>query len=400
MDHFPIVSALCRAALASPSDAVRRQVERLRDALLAENASDQARSIANLLSTADRTAPMVPSRLIRSASSAIAAEELTPRTILPVDKESANPLCQVLFPQDLPDVSPILDAEVTPAVQSLLEEWENLELLEGMGVSPSRSCLIYGVPGTGKTQLALWMARQLGLPVVLARLDGLISSFLGTTSRNISALFAFAARYHCLLLLDEFDAIAKLRDDPQEVGEIKRVVNAVLQNLDARKAIGLTIGITNHEALLDPAIWRRFETQLAIPKPSFEARVAIARSYFPPLPLDEVSLRFLAWLTENATGAEIEMLVKSLKKRLVLSGPSESSPLDGITQFLALHSGRIDEAKRDLLRLRPEDLARTLIEHAQLGFDQTDLAALFGRDKATISRWLKRETRPRFNATR
>jgi hypothetical protein len=399
MEHFAVITALCRAALSTPSEAARRQVERLRDALIADNEKEQAKTIASLLSPADRTAPMTPSRLIRSGM-AVVGEELTPRTILPVDKESANPLCQILFPDILPDIPPILDSEVAGAVSSLLEEWSNLELLEGIGVSPSRSCLIYGMPGTGKTQLALWMAGQLSLPVVLARLDGLISSFLGTTSRNISALFAFASRYHCLLLLDEFDAIAKLRDDPQEVGEIKRVVNAVLQNLDARKPIGLTIGITNHEALLDPAIWRRFETQLAIPRPSFESRVAIARSYFPPLPPEEVTLRFLAWLTENATGAEIEMLVKSLKKRVILSGPSESTPLDAITQFLALHSGRIHQEKRELLRLAPEDLARKLIEHPTLGFDQTDLATLFGKDKTTISRWLRRETRSRLTAQR
>src|SRR5207247_10685382 len=104
---------------------------------------------------------------------------------------------------------------------------------------------------TGKTRLARWMAAQLELPILLARMDGLVSSFLGTTARNIGNLFGFANRYRCLLLLDEFDALAKLRDDPQEVGEIKRVVNALLQNLDARSDLGLTIGITNHPKLLD-----------------------------------------------------------------------------------------------------------------------------------------------------
>ena len=65
---------------------------------------------------------------------------------------------------------------------------------------------------------------QLRLPVVNARIDGLVSSFLGTTARNIANLFAFANRYRCMLVLDEFDALAKMRDDPHEVGEIKRVV--------------------------------------------------------------------------------------------------------------------------------------------------------------------------------
>jgi SpoVK/Ycf46/Vps4 family AAA+-type ATPase len=244
------------------------------------------------------------------------------------------------------------------------------------------------------------MAGQIQMPVVLARLDGLVSSFLGTTARNISALFSFANRHQCLLLLDEFDAIAKLRDDPQEVGEIKRVVNAVLQNLDARRSIGLTVGITNHETLLDPAIWRRFESQLAIPRPGYEARVAIARSYSSGTPIDEVALRLLAWITDDATGAEIELLVQSFKKQSVLSMVPDSSPFEKIRQFLALHSGRINDEKRQLLRLAPEDIAPVLITDRELGVDQNDLATLFGRDKGTISRWLKRTQANRITTQR
>jgi SpoVK/Ycf46/Vps4 family AAA+-type ATPase len=193
------------------------------------------------------------------------------------------------------------------------------------------------------------------------------------------------------LLLDEFDAIAKLRDDPQEVGEIKRVVNAVLQNLDTRRPIGLTIGITNHESLLDRAIWRRFESQLSIPRPIFDARVAIANSYAAPIDLPMVLIRIIAWITEGATGADIEMLVKSLKKEYVLSERAEmKAPLDSVLQFLSLHSGRISSEKREALGQPPDELARRLIRDANLGFDQNDLALAFGRDKATISRWMKR----------
>lgn len=387
MQYFPIIQALCRAALATPNDAVRRQVERLRDALKEEGNESHAKALTSLLAGADRTAQMSPSRLVQSTS-VITGEKLTPRTLVPVDKESAQPLAEIRFASDLPSIAPILGGDVVASVTGLVEEWQQFELLESAGMSPSRTCLIYGAPGTGKTQLALWIAAQLELPVVLARLDGLISSFLGTTARNIASLFAFAARYECLLLLDEFDAIAKLRDDPQEVGEIKRVVNTLLQNLDTRRNIGFTVGITNHERLLDPAIWRRFEAQLAIPRPTFEARRNIVKAYFSPEEPDNVQQGLLAWVTEGATGAEIEMLVKSVKKRALLSGETGMSPYDLVQRALSLHQGWINPRRQEQLLSSPEELAKDLLNDPDLHFDQSDVATVFSRDRTTISRWV------------
>ena len=133
-------------------------------------------------------------------------------------------------------------------------------------------CLIYGPPGVGKTKLARYLARQLELPCVEVRLDGLMSSFLGTTASNIGALFDFANRYRCVLFLDEFDAVAKARDDVQEIGEIKRVVNTLLQSLDSRNGAGITVAATNHEHLLDHAVWRRFDSRIELHKPDPDVR--------------------------------------------------------------------------------------------------------------------------------
>ena len=361
MDHFVIVQALYRAALASPSHAVRRQVERLRDALLSAGCDDQSQALAALLTREERSAEMVPSRLVRS-SVTLAGEALTARTAVPVDKETAQPLAEVVFVESLPLDAPLLSAGMSANVQALLDEWRQIDRLEALGIPTSRSCLLFGAPGTGKTQLALWLAGQLDLPVVVARLDGLISSFLGTTARNVATLFAFAARYRCVLLLDKFDAIAKLRDDPQEIGEIKRVVNAVLQNLDARRPHGLTIGITNHEALLDPAIWRRFEVQVEMPRPAFEARRNIAIRYLGDAEHRTTLAALVAWLTEGGAGAEIEAVATSLRKRLALAEPA-LSPYSAILNVLGLHAGRIASPARVVLQQSPEELAWTWLQH-------------------------------------
>ena len=106
-----------------------------------------------------------------------------------------------------------------------------------------------------------------GLPLVTARLDGMISSLLGSTAKNIRKIFDYASRQECVLFLDEFDVIAKLRDDKNEMGELKRVVNSLLQNIDMFSPHSIIIAATNHHELLDSAVWRRFNRVLLIDKP-------------------------------------------------------------------------------------------------------------------------------------
>ncbi|UEP20726.1 ATP-binding protein [Burkholderia ambifaria] len=392
MEHFPIVQALCRAALAMPSPAVRKQVERLRDALVNQGDEKQAASLAGLITASERNVEVAPSRLTASKTVG-GGEPLTKNTLPPVDRETAAPLAEIIFPSDIQPQPPLFNAAVTQAVESVLQELANAEALEAMDVPPARTCLIFGSPGTGKTRLALWMAHQLQLPVVLVRLDGLISSFLGTTARNIGNLFSFANRYQCVLLLDEFDAIAKVRDDPQEVGEIKRVVNALLQNLDLRKENGFTIGVTNHARLLDPAVWRRFEVQLEIPKPDFQVRMDIARTFMAPLTPPESHLRLIAWFTEGASGAEIEMLVRTYKKATVVNDESARGLLDTLQQFATRNAARVEESRRALLFAEPGTLFRAMKSDTDLNFSLTDIGEVAGKDKSTVSRQIGRPAR-------
>jgi hypothetical protein len=388
VQHFPIIQALCRAALADPSLAVRKQVERLREALIKDGDTKAAATLASLLTVADKTVELAPSRITQSRAQ-LAGETLTHNTQVPVDRETAAPLADIIFPSETKPSSPLFNATVTEAIGTILEEWANLDALSDVGVNPAKTCLIYGAPGTGKSRLAYWIASQLGLPIVLARIDGLVSSFLGTTARNIGNLFNFANRYRCFLLLDEFDALAKLRDDPHEVGEIKRVVNALLQNLDARRDVGLTIGITNHPRLLDSAVWRRFEVQLEIPIPEFRVRVEIARHFMPPVEAPEVYLRMIAWFTEGTTGAEIEALVRTFKKSTAFASDTPRQLLDTLRQFATLNSKRIDPARRALIFAKNGTLFRAMRDDAELGFSYDDIGGIAGKDKSTVGRQIK-----------
>jgi len=388
MEHFSIVQALCRAALAAPSPAIRKQVERLRDALANEGSAKEAASLAGLIVASERTIEVAPSRLAASKT-VLGGELLTKNTLPPVDKETAAPLAQIIFPSEIQAQPPSFNRAVSQAIESVLGEIKNAEALEVMDVRPARTCLLFGAPGTGKTRLALWMARELELPVVLVKLDGLISSFLGTTARNIGNLFGFANRYQCVLLLDEFDAIAKVRDDPQEVGEIKRVVNALLQNLDLRRENGFTIGVTNHARLLDPAVWRRFEVQLEIPKPEFQIRLEIARNFMVPLKPVDSHLRLIAWFTEGASGAEIEMLVRTYKKATLSHDDSAHGLLYTLQQFSTRNAARVEESRRALLFAEPGALFRAMKNDPDLNFSLTDIGEVAGKDKSTVSRQIQ-----------
>lgn len=383
MEYFNIIQALCRSALVAPNNAVIQQIERLVKALKSSGLEKEAKSIEGLLETSRESMMMSPSKINRSFAIS-SRDTLTSKTILPVDKETSTPLAEVHFPEELPKDMPLFDKDIKDAIMSVINEWNNFNKLVKIDAFPASSCLIYGKPGTGKTHLAKWISRQIGVPVVLARLEGLMSSFLGTTSKNIGNLFTFADRYNCVLLLDEFDAIAKLRNDPQEVGEVKRVVNTLLQCLDVRKNKGFTIGVTNHELLLDPAIWRRFDIQIEVPVPSASVTIVLIKKFLEPLSFEDVELRFFAWVMTGASGADIEMLAKWIKRATVIN--KDASVISIIKQFTLLNSGRISEEKRLKLSSPDEDLLVSLLNDNNFTFKQIDLASLFGISASNVSK--------------
>ena len=383
MKHFNIIQALCRSALSMPNSAIIQQIERLIKALKSSGSEMEAKSIEGLLNSSKESLSMSPSKINRSFATS-SKEILTPRTIIPVDKETSTPLAEIYFPDDLPSCMPLFDDNIKEAIMTVIDEWNNFSKLIKIDAYPASSCLIYGKPGTGKTHLAKWISRQIGVPVVLARLEGLMSSFLGTTSKNIGNLFSFADRYNCVLLLDEFDAIAKLRNDPQEVGEVKRVVNTLLQCLDIRKNKGFTIGVTNHELLLDPAIWRRFDIQIEVPAPSQHVVIMLMKKFLMPLDFSEIELRFFSWVMAGASGADIEMLAKWIKRSTVID--SNLSIVSIIKRFTLLNSGRISEEKRKKLSSTDDEIIIALLNDNSYTFKQIDIASLFGVSASNISK--------------
>lgn len=383
MENLPIVKALVRAALANDGrEVVAHQVERLVGALRTAGDPD-ADVLEKTLRSAAGQGRAAPSRLTQSRVATL--ERLKTGTPIPVDPDSAAPLATLVFPQDNQAKEPVFAPEVSAAVRSLTEEWEHQSALLDAGLRPSLTALAYGPPGTGKTTLALWFAKQLELPAVVARLDGLISSLLGTTARNLGALFSFANRYECVLILDEFDAIAKVRDDPNEVGEIKRVVNALLQNMDSRATTGITIGLTNHESLLDPAVWRRFEVQVPVPLPGLPERAAIVSA---SIGSDESTMseaKLISWLTDGMSGAEVTTVCDKWKKRRIIDASGTASAADVVVQAVMSTAARF--GTRSISQFANRDAMIVALAQADdTHFGVAELAGLFGVSPKTVSR--------------
>lgn len=383
MENFNIIQALCRSALSTQNSAVIHQVNRLKEAFKKGGYNKESKSLEALIESSQNIFEMVPSKIKQSFMIGKAGE-LTSKTTVPVDKETSTPLAELYFKENLPSEAPLFEDNIRDAIHSIILEWTEFDKLLEIEASPASSCLIYGLPGTGKTHLAKWIAAQIGLPVVLARLEGLMSSFLGTTAKNIGNLFAFANRYNCVLLLDEFDAIAKVRNDPQEVGEVKRVVNTLLQCLDSRKDKGFTMGVTNHETLLDPAIWRRFDIQVEIPKPSSEVTILLLRKFLKPLIFADNEMKLFAWCMEGSSGSDIEMLAKWIKRAHVIN--KEMTISDTVRQFVLMNSGRVNKIKRNLILKNNEEFINALIKDDKFSCKQVEIAPLFGITTSSLSK--------------
>lgn len=388
MENFATVLAICRTAMRSPNPTLSRNIGKLCDALAKQGHGDQAESLSLVLATKKAMDSLAPARVVLASAS---VERMTRSVQAPVDKESGAPLASVAFPgEGEKGLEPILDAPLSKAIEALVAEWQSAAMLIKAGIRPPLNLLLYGAPGTGKTALAKVIAEQMELPLVTARLDGLISSFLGTTARNIANLFEFANRYDCILLLDEFDAVAKVRDDPHELGEIKRVVNTLLQCLDDRRERGFTIAITNHEHLLDAAIWRRFDSRVEIPRPGAQSRVRMVARFLSGVPVEEVDIDFLAWLTDGRSGAEIETLCNSIKRYLVMNGTGRKSLLDALRVNALLSADHSDSPRQAIFADDSEKLARRLSSDEEIRFTQESLARLFDTTQSTISRWTRK----------
>ncbi|MEJ1360715.1 MAG: ATP-binding protein [Candidatus Sedimenticola sp. (ex Thyasira tokunagai)] len=216
----------------------------------------------------------------------------------------------------------VLPKDVLKGCQEIIEEHHRKDLLRSYNLEPRHRILLSGSPGNGKTSLAEAFAHELMVPLFVVKYEGIIGSYLGETAQQLDRLFEKVKLQRCVVFFDEFDALGKERADPNEVGEIKRVVNSLLMQIDMMPSHVTVIAATNHSDMLDKAAWRRFQAKLQLPIPT-KAMIEKWLNKFQGKVGHELGLsnKTLSQKLDGLSFGEVEDFALDVQRRYILSMP-------------------------------------------------------------------------------
>lgn len=319
---------------------------------------------------------------------------ILPAHAIPVDDESRLSLLKVF--KDAPDQQsnqqpnqssqqtglrmPLLSQDIEENLHQLIEERRQSKRLAASGLTPTRSAIFVGKPGVGKTLTARWLAAKLGLPLYVLDLTAVMSSLLGRSGNNLRAALDFAKRSPCVLLLDEIDAIAKRRSDDTDVGELKRLVTVILQEVDEWPETGLLLAATNHPELIDPALWRRFDLVVRFKVPEISAiKLALKQFLGPDFGLFSRWIDILAFAFNGESFSDIEREIHRFRRAIVLGNTSSTDLIEEFIKSRALTLGRQERI----------DLAVSLAKQTRLS--QHTISNITGVSRDTIRKYLAQQ---------
>lgn len=211
-----------------------------------------------------------------------------------------------------------LAAPLHRRLDRLLTEQRQRERLQQHGFTPMQKLLLVGPPGTGKTMTAAALAGELGLPLFNIQLDALITKYLGETAAKLRLVFEAIQSTRGVYLFDEFDALGGERGMKNDVGEIRRVLNSFLQFLEQDESDSLVLAATNHQGLLDRALFRRFDGVLEYALPSAPIAAKLMQDHLALLSTDGVDWTRAGKAAEGLSHAEIAKACEQAAKDAIL----------------------------------------------------------------------------------
>ena len=304
---------------------------------------DEARFFATAMQIAAREARIGHSTfarelksLIEKAKNARSKAEFDEKRVISLTplKRELRELIEVSEPNiKLADM--VLSSPVRKALDRVVSEQKKFDQLRKFDLSPRRKLLLEGPPGCGKTMTAYALAGELGLSVFVIRLDGLISKFMGETIAKLRLIFDAMENYRAIYLFDEFDSIGSDRNQPNDVGEIRRVLNSFLVNIENDRSNSIIIAATNVPDTLDTALFRRFDDIIKYPLPGKEELQVLMESHLSGFQLCEMNgYSELARMAEGLSFADmVRAIEEAIKEMIILDKECVSSA--SISEFLS-----------------------------------------------------------------
>lgn len=164
----------------------------------------------------------------------------------------------------------VCEIKIKKKLDYFVKEHHTADLLRKYDLPISNKILLHGPSGCGKTLASYVIAGELEKMMIVVNLGAIVSSKLGDTSKNLAKVFRKASAEQCIVFFDEFDSLGKVRDYNQDHGEMKRVVNTILQLFDYLPQNCIVIAATNQKDMVDEALLRRFDLSVEFPLPEVE----------------------------------------------------------------------------------------------------------------------------------
>jgi SpoVK/Ycf46/Vps4 family AAA+-type ATPase len=233
-------------------------------------------------------------------------------------REGLADLLSVSYPKiRLPDMT--LDSRILVRLKRILKEQRHFDKLKSHGLNPRRKLLFTGPPGCGKTMTASALAGELGIPLFVVRLDGLITKYMGESIAKLRLIFDAIENTRAVYLFDEFDSIGTHRGFVNDVGEIKRVLNSFLMFIEQDASTSLIIAATNHPQSLDYALFRRFDELIEYELPGIELITETLKTRLGLHEKVRVDFKKLAKAAQGLSYAEITQACEEAVKDTIIN---------------------------------------------------------------------------------